>query len=178
MQHILLGSPMWKCNKSTFLHTHIYLSTYSMSFNTYENNVLTYSICPFKLSSNDQTYSIYIFLSCLFYPQSLFWPISHNRHAYSECHSLLVWLQRTHGWPIAAFERVSASQHTVLPFSDEPSLEGDPGPNWIWHNVKDVSYAKHPGLSFETSRPEDDKQPEREEEQVAPHLPLSLLTHS
>lgn len=77
----------------------------------------------------------------------------------------------------AAFEWVFASHHTVLPFSDRLSLQADLGAIWMWHSVRRAPCANGLGLGFKISHPEEGKQREREE-QVAPHLPLSLLTYS
>lgn len=77
----------------------------------------------------------------------------------------------------ATFEWVFASHHTVLPFSDRLTLQADLGAIWMWHSARGAPCADGLGLDFKISHPEDGTQPERGE-QVAPHQPPSLLTHS
>lgn len=74
-------------------------------------------------------------------------------------------------------ERVFGSHHTVLPFSDRLTLQADLRAIWLWHSVRGAPCANGLGLDFKISHPEEGTQPERGE-QVSPHQPPSLLTHS
>lgn len=81
-------------------------------------------------------------------------------------------------WPRSPLNGSFTSRHTVLPFSDRLSLQADLRAIWMWHSVSRAPRANGLGLGFKISHPEEGERRRRGEEQVAPHLPSSLLTYS